>query len=382
MIPYGRQDIREEDLEAVREVLLSDYLTQGPRVPAFETALAEHIGAKHAVAANSATSALHMACQALGLGPGDRLWTSPITFVASANCGLYCGASVDFVDICPDTFNMSVAALATKLEAAERDGTLPKIVVPVAMCGQSCDMQGIRKLADKYGFAIIEDASHAIGGRYRGAYVGSGALADITVFSFHPVKIITTAEGGMAVTDDDELAQKLRLFCSHGITRDPDLMEGVSDGPWYYQQLVLGQNYRMTEMQAALGLAQLKRLDAYVATRARRAHHYHTALDGVACQLPFETDGINSAWHLYVIRLDQADNRRAVFEELRAAGLGVNVHYIPVHLQPYYKALGFTAGDFPLAEDYYARAISIPLYATMDDDQQQQVVDLVRGALG
>lgn len=377
MIPYGRQDITQEDLDAVQAVLASDFLTQGPQVPAFEAALAAHVGAAYAVAVNSATSALHIACLALDLGPGDLLWTSPNTFVASANCALYCGADVDFVDIDPVSFNMSVEALAEKLAQAETAGRLPKVVVPVAMCGQSCDMAGIRALADKYGFKILEDASHAIGARYKGAFMGNGAYADITVFSFHPVKIITTAEGGMAVTQDAELAGRMERLRSHGITRDPALMTHASDGPWYYQQIDLGLNYRMTEMQAALGVSQMTRLDTYVSTRAARAAVYDKMLADLPLDLPVQRPDTNSSWHLYVIRVQQADQRRALFEALRAGGLGVNVHYIPVHLQPYYTAKGFAAGQFPAAEDYYARAISIPLYATMTDAQQQTVSDLL-----
>jgi UDP-4-amino-4,6-dideoxy-N-acetyl-beta-L-altrosamine transaminase len=377
MIPYGRQDITQEDLDSVKAVLTSEFLTQGPQVPAFEAALAAHVGAAHAVAVNSATSALHIACLALDLGAGDLLWTSPNTFVASANCALYCGADVDFVDIDPVSFNMSVEALSDKLAQAETAGRLPKVVVPVAMCGQSCDLAGIRALADKYGFKILEDASHAIGARYKGAFIGNGAYADITVFSFHPVKIITTAEGGMAVTQDAELAGRMERLRSHGITRDPALMTHASDGPWYYQQVELGLNYRMTEMQAALGVAQMTRLDTYVATRAARAQVYDTMLADLPLDLPVQHSDTNSSWHLYVIRVKQADQRRALFEALRAGGLGVNVHYIPVHLQPYYTAKGFSAGQFPAAEDYYARAISIPLFATMTDAQQHTVSDLL-----
>ena len=377
MIPYGRQDITQEDLDGVLAVLTSDFLTQGPQVPAFEAALAAHVGAAYAVAVNSATSALHIACLALDLGPGDLLWTSPNTFVASANCALYCGADVDFVDIDPATFNMSVEALAEKLAQAETIGRLPKVVVPVAMCGQSCDMADIRALADKYGFKILEDASHAIGARYKGAFMGNGAYADITVFSFHPVKIITTAEGGMAVTQDAELAGRMERLRSHGITRDPALMTHASDGPWYYQQIDLGLNYRMTEMQAALGVSQMTRLDTYVSTRAARAAVYDNILADLPLDLPAQHPDTNSSWHLYVIRVQQAAQRCALFEALRAGGLGVNVHYIPVHLQPYYTAKGFVPGQFPAAEDYYARAISIPLYATMTDAQQQTVSDLL-----
>ena len=374
MIPYGRQDIQQADIDAVLEVLQSDFLTQGPCVPAFETKLAAHVGAQHAVAANSATSALHIACLALGLGLGDLLWTSPITFVASANAGLYCGAEVDFVDIDPNTFNMCPQALATKLAAAEVSGRLPKVVVPVALCGQSCDMAAIRILADKYGFKILEDASHAIGARYQNQYMGNGRYADISVFSFHPVKIITTAEGGMAVTNDAGLAQKMELLRSHGVTRNPDLMVGESHGPWYYQQVDLGYNYRMTELQAALGVTQMDRLDSFVAARTARATEFNRALAGLPIDLPYQHPDTHSSWHLYVIRLQTPSQRFSLFNALRADGIGVNLHYIPVHTQPYFQNLGFKAGDFPAAENYYSRAISIPLYAVMSDAQQAKVV--------
>jgi len=349
MIPYGRQDIQQADIDAVLSVLNSDFLTQGPQVPAFEAEVANHVGAAHAVAVNSATSALHIACLALGLGPGDWLWTSPITFVASANCGLYCGADVDFVDIDPRTFNMCPEALAEKLAIAEKEGRLPKVVVPVNMCGQSCDLAAIRVLADQYGFKILEDASHAIGARYQNRFVGDGRYADITVFSFHPVKIITTAEGGLAVTEDADLARKMSYLRSHGVTRDPDLMTHESDGPWYYQQIDLGYNYRMTEMQAALGVAQMDRLDAYVEARAMRAARYNQALAGLPLELPWQHPDTASSWHLYVVQLQDTApmGRRAFFEALRADGLGVNLHYIPVHTQPYYRELGFKDGDFP-----------------------------------
>lgn len=380
-IPYGRQDIRQADIDAVTDVLKSDFLTQGPKVPAFEAAVAAHVGAKHAVAMNSATSALHIACLALGLGPGDRLWTSPITFVASSNAGLYCGATVDFVDIDPQSFNLCPKALAAKLAQAKVDGTLPKIVVPVALCGQSCDMAAIRTLADEYGFKILEDASHAIGARYKGAFMGDGAYADITVFSFHPVKIITTAEGGLATTQDDDLAQKMDYLRSHGITRDPALMQGESHGAWYYQQIDLGYNYRMTELQAALGVTQMARLDEYVASRAAKAKAYDQALANLPLDLPAQHPDTASSWHLYVIQLHDAARHRATFDELRAGGLGVNLHYIPVHTQPYYQGLGFKSGDFPAAENYYSRAISIPLYATMTDDDQATVVEALEKAL-
>ncbi len=382
MIPYGRHDINQDDIAAVVAVLESDFLTQGPQVPAFESAVAQKVGAAHAVAVNSATSALHIACLALGLGPGDRLWTSPITFVASANCALYCGASVDFVDIDPKTFNMDPVALEAKLIAAKAAGTLPKVVVPVALCGQSADMKAIRVLADRFGFFILEDASHGIGARYDGHYMGDGRYADITVFSFHPVKIISTAEGGMATTNDPVLARRMQILRSHGITREQHEMTRESDGAWYYQQVDLGYNYRMTELQAALGISQMSRLDEFVSARADRARSYDQALADLALRLPYQAPMTASSWHLYVIQLADAARHRAVFDALRADGIGVNLHYIPVHLQPYYLAKGFNKGDFPMAEDYYARSISIPLFSHMTDAQQQAVVDAVKKHVG
>lgn len=380
MIPYGRQDIRQEDIDAVVSVLKSDFLTQGPQVPAFEAAIESATGAKYAVAVNSATSALHIACLALDLGPGDTLWTSPITFVASANVGLLCGASVDFVDIDPDTFNMCPTALAAKLETADRNGTLPKVLIPVHMCGQSCDMAAISALARRYGVKVIEDASHAIGGRYHGVPVGDCAHSDITVFSFHPVKIVTTAEGGAATTNDAILAQKMQLFRSHGVTRDPDLMEWDSEGPWYYQQVELGLNYRMTELQAALGVTQMERLSDYVDQRNVLASRYDAALGNLPLRRPGRQANTLSAYHLYVIRVEPA-RRRDVFQALRSNGIGVNVHYIPVHTQPYYRRLGFAPGMFPNAEAYYDSAISIPLYPGLTDADFDKVVAEIDRAL-
>jgi len=381
MVPYGRQDITQEDIDGVVKALRSDFLTQGPCVPQFEAALTAKVGARYAVAVNSATAALHIGCRALGLGLGDRLWTSPITFVASANSGLYCGATIEFVDITPDSFNIDPIALEGKLVLAQAEDRLPKIVVPVAMCGQSGDLKAIRKLADRFGFNILEDASHALGAHYAGAYVGSSTYADITVFSFHPVKIITRAEGGMAVTQHADLAQKMEMLRSHGITRDPALMRGESEGPWYYQQVDLGYNYRMTELQAALGLSQLQRLDSYVQARRSLADRYDILLKDLPSKIPTRMPDAGSSWHLYVIRLDDSANRKTIFSAVRAAGIGVNLHYIPAHLQPYYRDLGFKPGDFPAAEDYYSRAISIPLFATMPQEQQDAVVSSVTQAL-
>ena len=384
MIPYGRQDITQTDIDAVVGVLQSDFLTQGPMVPRFEQSVAQHVGASHALAVNSATSALHIACLALGLGPGDRLWTTPITFVASANCALYCGAEVDFVDINPRTYNLCAQALALKLEQAEREGTLPKIVVPVHLCGQPCDMQAIHALSQRYGFKIIEDASHAIGGKYQGEFIGNSRYSDITVFSFHPVKIITTAEGGMALTNDDELASKMALLRSHGITRDPAQMTHEADGPWYYQQIDLGFNYRMTELQAALGVTQMERLDQYVARRHQLARRYDDLLTDMPVTTPWQHADSYSGLHLYVIRLqlDQIQKtHRQVFESLREQGIGVNLHYIPVHMQPHYEHMGFEPADFPQAQVYYKEAISIPMFQTMTDEQQDEVIAALRIAV-
>ncbi|MVW76094.1 UDP-4-amino-4,6-dideoxy-N-acetyl-beta-L-altrosamine transaminase [Pseudomonas xionganensis] len=384
MIPYGRQDIIQADIDAVVAVLQSDFLTQGPQVPAFERAVAEYCGVSHALAVNSATSALHIACLALGLGPGDLLWTSPITFVASANCALYCGAEVDFVDIDPRTYNLCPQALERKLIEAESQGRLPKIVVPVHLCGQPCDMQRIHELAQRFGFKVIEDASHAIGGRYQGQAIGSCRYSDITVFSFHPVKIITTAEGGMALTSDAALAERMALLRSHGITRDPAQMTHEADGPWYYQQIELGFNYRMTELQAALGLSQLQRLDQFVARRHELAARYDSLLAELPVVTPWQHPDSYSGLHLYVIRLclDKiGHSHRQVFEALREQGIGVNLHYIPVHTQPYYAQMGFSNGDFPEAERYYAEAISLPLFPTMTSLSQDLVIEALKKGL-
>lgn len=377
MIPYGRQDISQADIDAVLDVLKSDFLTQGPQVPLFEQTVSKHVGAKHALAVNSATSALHIACMALGLGRGDWLWTTPITFVASANCGLYCGAQVDFVDIDPLTYNLCPKALQAKLIQAEKEGKLPKVLVAVHLCGQSCDMVAIHALSQQYGFKIIEDASHAIGGKYKGEFVGNGRYSDITVFSFHPVKIITTAEGGMALTNSDELSHKMDLLRSHGITRDIARMTHESDGPWYYQQIDLGYNYRMTELQAALGLSQMQRLDAFVARRHQLAQRYDQLLTALPVTTPWQHPDSYSGLHLYVVRLQLekiTKTHRQVFEALREQGIGVNLHYIPVHTQPHYQRMGHKVGNYPQAEQYYTEAISLPMYQTLSDDQQDQVV--------
>jgi UDP-4-amino-4,6-dideoxy-N-acetyl-beta-L-altrosamine transaminase len=374
MIPYGRQHVSEQDIESVVAVLRSDFLTQGPAVPAFEAAVTAYTGARYGVAVNSATSALHVACMALGLGPGDRLWTSPNTFVASANCARYCGADVDFVDTDPATYNMSPASLAEKLAVARRTGRLPKVVVPVHFAGQSCDMQAIRALATEYGFAIIEDASHAIGARYRGQPVGCGEFSDITVFSFHPVKIVTTGEGGMAVTNSERLAASMRLLRSHGITRDAAHFEGVPAGGWDYQQVLLGYNYRLTDLQAILGVSQMRQIDTFVRRRHEIAARYDAKLAGLPLDLPTRAADGYSALHLYPIVARDASRRRMMYDGLRAAGIGVNVHYIPVHLQPYYRRLGFRAGSYPNAEAYYAGAISLPIYFDLTDKLQDVVV--------
>ncbi|WP_139737851.1 UDP-4-amino-4,6-dideoxy-N-acetyl-beta-L-altrosamine transaminase [Aeromonas caviae] len=377
MIPYGKQEITQQDIDGVVAVLQSDFLTQGPKVPEFEKYLTTHTGAAYALAVNSATSALHIACLALGLGPGDFLWTSPVTFVASANCGLYCGAKVDFVDIDPDTYNLCPKQLEKKLIAAKANGTLPKIVVPVHLCGQPCDMEAISRLATEYGFKVIEDASHAIGGSYLNEPIGNCRYSDITVFSFHPVKIITTAEGGAVVTNQKDLADKMALLRSHGITRDIEQMKGESHGGWYYQQIDLGFNYRMTELQAALGITQIQRLDEFIAARHRLADRYNRLLKRLPIVLPFQLENTHSGLHLYVIRL-QLNNisltHREVFEALRENGIGVNVHYIPVHTQPYYEDMGFKSGDFPEAEQYYREAISLPMFHGMTEEQQDKVV--------
>ena len=384
MIPYGRQDINQADIDSVLGVLQSDFLTQGPQVPLFEKKVSDYCGSEFGVAVNSATSALHVACLALGLGRGDYFWTSPNSFVASANCGLYCGAKVDFVDIDPRTYNLSAKELEKKLIQAKKSNKLPKIVIPVHFAGQSCNMKKIYSLSQEYGFKIIEDASHAIGGKYLDRLIGSCQYSDITVFSFHPVKIITTAEGGLAITNDERLSERMQLFRSHGITRNPGLMSNLSKGDWYYQQVDLGFNYRMTELQAALGVSQMQRLDKFVTQRHILQKRYDLLLNDLAIIKPYQDQDSYSALHLYPIQvdLDSVDkSREKIFNELREAGISVNVHYIPIHTHPYYQQLGFKVGDFPNSESYYNRAISIPLFHAMTLGQQDEVVNNLKNIL-
>ncbi|MCL0100610.1 UDP-4-amino-4,6-dideoxy-N-acetyl-beta-L-altrosamine transaminase [Peptococcaceae bacterium] len=383
-IPYGRQNINEQDIEAVIEVLRSDWITQGPAIERFERAVAEYCGTKYAVAVSSATAALHIACLAAGLKPKDILWTSPNTFVASANCGLYCKAFVDFVDIDSRTYNISLEKLAEKLKLAKKKGKLPKVLIPVHFAGQSCQMKEIRELTKEYDITIIEDAAHAIGGKYLGQKIGCCVYSDMTVFSFHPVKIITTGEGGMITTNCKDLYEKLMRLRTHGITRNKSQMEGEPHGPWYYQQIELGYNYRITDIQAALGLSQLKRIDEFIKRRHELANRYNNALKDLPLILPWQHPDIYSAYHLYVIQLDTQKTtkaRRYVFEELRKRDIGVNVHYIPVHTQPYYKKLGFKEGDFPAAEEYYSRAITLPLYYDLTEKEQDYVIDVLKKIL-
>jgi len=383
-IPYARQSISEADIEAVVAVLRSDWLTQGPHIARFEQGVAAYCGARHAVAVSSGTAALHLACLALDLGPGDLLWTSANTFAASANCARYCGAEVDFVDIDSRTYNISIPALEEKLARAKRTGRLPKVLVPVHFGGQSCDMRAIGALAARYGFRVVEDASHAVGAEYRSAKVGSCPHSDIAVLSFHPVKLMTTGEGGMLLTNDDGLARRLRLLRTHGITRDAGEMSGETEGPWYYQQIALGYNYRMTDIQAALGASQLQRLDEFLARRRELVRRYDETLKGLPLSTPIEKAEGRSSWHLYVIQLDLEAlgiSRRTVFERMRAAGILVNVHYIPVHLQPYYRGLGLKKGDFPASERFYERAISLPLYFDLSESDQDRVCAILRESL-
>lgn len=381
MIYYGKQCIDAQDINAVIEVLKSDFLTQGPAIEKFEQAVAEYCGAKYAVAVTNATSALHIACMAAGLGTGDTLLTSPITFTASANCGRYCGADVDFVDIDNDTYNMSVTALKEKLEKAE---VKPKVVVPVHLAGQSCDMEEIHKLAEQYGFTVIEDASHAIGADYKDTKVGCCKYSDMVVFSFHPVKIITTGEGGMVLTNNEDLYKKLTLYRSHCITRDPELMTKEADGPWYYQQIGLGFNYRMTDVQAALGYSQLTKVDKFVARRRQLAARYNELLKDLPVKLPYQNPETNSSWHLYLVRVDFSKvnkTKKQIFAEMKEKGVCLNLHYIPVHTQPYYQKLGFKNGDFPVSEKYYEEVFTLPLYYSLTDEQQEYIVNALKEVL-
>ena len=384
MIYYGKQSISETDIKAVEEVLRSDFLTQGPAIEQFERTAANYCGAKYAVAVCNATAALHIACLSAGLDTGELLWTSPITFVASANCGRYCGADVDFVDIDEKTYNMSAAALEEKLRRARRDNKLPKVVIPVHLAGQSCDMARIKELSEEYGFTVIEDASHAVGADYLDTKVGSCAFSDMTVFSFHPVKIVTTGEGGMVLTNNHELYEKLLLYRSHGITRNPAKMTHVSDGAWYYQQIVLGCNYRMTDIQAALGTSQMKRLDAFVARRRELAARYDALLQELPLVTPHVMEGANPSWHIYVVRVAFGQIRKTkqqLFEAMKEQGIMLNLHYIPVHRQPYYEKLGFRQGDFLQSEKYYEEAFTLPLYYDLTNDEQERIVDALRSVL-
>ena len=384
MIYYGKQSISEEDVKAVEAVLRSDFLTQGPAIESFERKVADYCGAKYAVAVCNATAALHIACLSAGLGEADCLWTSPITFVASANCGRYCGADVDFVDIDEKTYNMSVTALEEKLCRARKANKLPKVVIPVHLAGQSCDMVRIKELSEEYGFTIIEDASHAVGADYLETKVGSCAFSDMTVFSFHPVKIVTTGEGGMVLTNNRELYENLKIYRSHGITRDPARMTHASDGPWYYQQLTLGYNYRMTDIQAALGASQMPRLDTFVARRRELAARYDELLRGLPLVTPHVMEGANPSWHIYVVRAAFSQigkTKQQIFEEMREHGIVLNLHYIPVHRQPYYEKLGFRQGDFPESEKYYEEAFTLPLYYDLTNDEQDEIIRAFRSVL-
>jgi len=384
MIPYGRQHVSQADIDAVIKVLQSDFLTQGPAIPQFESAVAEKCGARFAVAVNSATSALHIACAALGLGPGDILWTVPNTFVASANCGRYCGADVDFVDIDPESWDISVGALRSKLLRAKADGKLPKILVPVHFGGQPTEQAAIWALSREFGFRVVEDASHAIGAVNQGETVGNCHWSDVTVFSFHPVKIITTAEGGLALTNDKEIAWRMSMLRSHGITRDPERMTATPQGPWHYEQLELGYNYRLTDIQASLGLSQLAQLNTFVARRNELAQNYHTLLRSLPVRSQVIRSGATSSYHLYAIRIQAKDlstTHAKVFNALRQNGVGVNLHYTPVHLQPYYRQLGFGPGQFPEAENYAREAITLPLFPDLSEADQEKIVSILASAL-
>ncbi len=378
MIPYAKQSISEQDIEAVAKVLRSDFITQGPVVVQFEQAIAEYCGADYTIAVSHGTAALHLACLALDVGEGDSVWTSPNSFVASANCALYCGAKIDFIDIDPQTYNISMTQLKDKLKLAEQNNTLPKVLIPVHFSGQSCDMQAIKSLSQQYGFSIIEDAAHALGGEYQKTKIGSCHYSDISIMSFHPAKMITSGEGGMLLTNRQDLADSIEQLRSHGITRNPEQMKGASHGSWYYQQLDLGFNYRITDIQAALGLSQLQRLDDFVSQRRALAKHYNEKLQGLALTIPWQHPDTQSSWHLYVICLQLEHlnvGRKQIFDLLRQAGVGVHVHYIPIHTQPFYQEKGFKEGDFPASEAYYATALTLPLFAEMSVEQLDFIVD-------
>ncbi len=385
MIPYGRQSISQDDVNAVVDVLNSDFLTQGPTVPLFEDAVKDFVGSRFAIAANSATSALHLACLALGVGKGDIVWTSAITFVASANCAIYCGASVDFIDIDAQSYNMSVSDLEQKLILAKKSGKLPKVLIPVHLCGQSCDMQNIFELSKKYGFKIIEDASHSIGGKHHDSFIGSCRFSDITVFSFHPVKIITSAEGGMCTTNNSDLARTIELLRTHGITRDENELANHSEGTWYYEQQLLGFNYRMTDLQAALGLSQLDRLNTFISSRNKIAEMYIDDFSGSKITFQKLLDNNLSAYHLFVIQIEEKDtglSKKKIFEALKKMGINVNLHYIPVYRHPYYQSLkSYEKKDFPNSEKYYSTAISIPIFPDLNEDDRQYVSKSILGMI-
>ena len=381
MISYGKQDITQADIDAVVEVLGSDFLTQGPKIENFEQCVAQYCGVKYAVAVTNATSALHIACLASGLSKGDMLWTSPNTFVASANCGLYCGADVDFVDIDDETYNMNIDELEKKLQ---KSMIRPKVIVPVHFAGQSCDMEKLKELSNEYGFVIIEDASHATGASYKNTRVGSCKYSDMTVFSFHPVKIVTTGEGGMVLTNNKDLYNKLILYRSHGITRNQDLMQHEADGPWYYEQVAMGFNYRMTDLQAALGISQMRRLDDFVAKRRYLANQYNELLKNLPIKIPYQSQVVNSSWHIYVVRAEFDKlklSKIELFEKMHQKGINLNLHYIPVHTQPYYTQRGFKKGDFPVSERYYEEAFTLPLFYDLTDEQQEYIVKCLQEVL-
>ena len=384
MIPYAKQDISDEDIDSVIEVLKSDFLTQGNKVPLFEDIISERVGAKYALAANSATSCLYLSCLSLGLSKEDILWTSPITYVASANCALYCGAEVDFVDIDPLTWNISVEILEEKLKTARKIKKVPKILVLVHLAGNPCDLQKVFDLSKEYGFSIIEDASHALGSKYSGEHIGSSVYSDISVFSFHPVKNITTGEGGMILTNNQKLSEKIHLYRSHGITRDTKKMINKEEGLWYYEQLLLGFNFRMSDIHAALGISQMNSLDKFISIRNELSQIYTEELKGLPLTIQRVRKEDLSAWHIFVIRLKLSElklSRLEIYNSLRNKGIGVNVHYIPVHLHPFYKNLGFNKGDFPNSENYYDGAITIPMFTKLKKKEIKYVIQALKESI-